>query len=76
MSHLASIYHDQGRWDEAEKLKEKVLEVRIRLLGEEHPHTLEATANLAATYQSLGRLYDSIVLLSKTTEIMNRVLGS
>ena len=31
------------------------MDMRKKLLGEEHPHTLTSMANLASTYQNQGR---------------------
>ncbi|KAJ7815459.1 hypothetical protein B0H13DRAFT_2293374 [Mycena leptocephala] len=44
-----------GRSKEAAELQAMVLEKRKLLLGEEHPDTLIAMANLAASYRELGR---------------------
>ena len=40
MANLASMYRNQGRWKEAEKLEVRVMETRVRVLSEEHPDTL------------------------------------
>jgi hypothetical protein len=53
MANLASIYWNQGRWDEAVKLEEDVLAARTRLLGKEHPDTLTAMANLQYMRENL-----------------------
>ena len=55
MANLASIYRDQGRWDEAEKLGVQVMEKRKRVLGAEHSDTLTSMANVASTYRYQGR---------------------
>ena len=47
MANLAATYRNQGRWDEAVVLQERVLEARKVVRGEQHPHTLTAMANLA-----------------------------
>ncbi len=39
--------HDQGRYDEAEPLNLETLEVKKRVLGEEHPDTLLSMNNIA-----------------------------
>ncbi len=36
---LALIYDNQGRYDEAESLYLQALEMRRKLLGDEHPYT-------------------------------------
>ena len=55
MGNLASTYSDQGRWNEAEQLEVQVMDMRKRLLGPDHPHTLTSMANLASTYSDQGR---------------------
>ena len=52
MDNMASTYHDQGRWAEAEKLFVPVMEVSNTVLGLEHPDTLTSIANLASTYRN------------------------
>jgi tetratricopeptide (TPR) repeat protein len=47
MNDLAGLYGQQGRYDQAEPLFVKTLEVRRRALGEEHPDTLLSMRNLA-----------------------------
>lgn len=42
MANLASTYRKQGRLREAKKLEVQVMETRKRVLGHEHPDTLEA----------------------------------
>ena len=49
MANLASTYWSQGHWKEAEELDVQVMKTRKWALGEEHPHTLSNTANLAHT---------------------------
>ena len=43
MSHLASTYWSQGRWN----LQEKALEVSKVVLGDRHPETLRAVVNMS-----------------------------
>jgi hypothetical protein len=46
MANLSGTYRNQGQWDEALALQEEVLKARKELLGERHPDTLTAMANL------------------------------
>ncbi|KAI5799425.1 hypothetical protein FPQ18DRAFT_417189 [Pyronema domesticum] len=60
----------------ANLIKEKVLEVRRRILGEDHPDTLIVMQNLAATYAELGgRLKEVQELEEKVLEARKRTLG-
>ena len=40
MENLANIYHNLGNGTEAEKLEVRVLDIRKKVLGAEHPDTL------------------------------------
>lgn len=65
----------EGRWKEAEDLDAKVLEARRRVLGEEHPDTITAMANLASTYRDQGRWKEAGELFVKVLEASRSVLG-
>ena len=45
--------YELGKYTEAEKLEIKVLDARNRILGVEHPDTIQAMGNLAGTYHKL-----------------------
>ena len=47
MSNLAVLLDETERKDEAEPLFREVLEVRRKVLGVEHPDTIESMSNLA-----------------------------
>lgn len=46
---MAIVLHEEGKWQEAEAMKREVLEVRRRVLGEDHPDTLSSMEGLAGT---------------------------
>ena len=73
--HLASTYHKQGRWGEAEELEVQVMETRKRVLGLEHPDTLTSTDHLASTYHRQGRWGEAEELEVQVMETRKRVLG-
>jgi len=54
MNNLASTYGGLGLWNEAEELFVQVMEMRKRVLGQEHPDTLVSVNNLELTYRSDG----------------------
>ena len=64
-----------GRSSERLKLNEECLEIRKRVLGPEHPDTLQSMDGLAATYVNLGRLTEALKLYEECLEIRKRVLG-
>jgi hypothetical protein len=46
-----------------------------RLLGDEHPNTLTARANLAVSYYQAGRTTDAITLQERVLADSERLLG-
>jgi hypothetical protein len=55
-NNLAYAYESAGRLGEAIPLFEQTLADSLRVLGEDHPHTLASRNNLAYAYESAGRL--------------------
>ena len=55
VSWLAYLYYSQGRYEEAEPLYLKALELLRSRLGEHHPDVANSLNNLAALYYSQGR---------------------
>jgi hypothetical protein len=53
----------------------RALDIRERVLGVEHSHTLTSMANLASTYRNQGRWKEAEVLEVDVVEISKRVLG-
>ncbi|MBW5252217.1 tetratricopeptide repeat protein [Streptomyces sp. P01-B04] len=68
------LYED-GRSDEAIALFEQVAEVRTRVLGPDHPDTLDTLDNLAASYADMGRVQEALSLEERVAEARTRVLG-
>ena len=75
LTHIGMYYWQQGRLDEAEKLEVQVLELQKRVLGEMHPDTIMAMANLASTWQHQGRLDEAEKLEVQVLELQKRMLG-
>jgi len=55
MNGLVSLYMDVCWYEEAKPLGRRLLELRRRALGEEHPETLEAIGLLARVYTKQDR---------------------
>lgn len=64
-ANLAVSYSDLDRRQEAMEMREKVLEARKRILGEEHPDTLTSMAHLATSYSNLGQGQKAMELVEK-----------
>ena len=76
MNNLADLYWNQGRYDEAEPLYLETLETRKRVLGDDHPDTLNSMNNLANLYQiSRAATPRPSRSTSKCLETQKRVLG-
>ena len=54
ISHLAQLYEDTGRLEEALEQHRKVYELELALLGETHPNTAGGLNNMASVYRRLG----------------------
>jgi len=66
---------EQGYPNEALELQQQVLDVRSKFLGREHYHTMIAAANLASTYDDLGRYIDSEKLKTHVLHSSKRIFG-
>ncbi|KAK5987003.1 Nephrocystin-3-like protein [Cladobotryum mycophilum] len=75
LHNMAGYFSYKGEWKEAEDLGIQVMDIRKRVLGEEHPSTLTSMANLASTYSNQGRWKEAEDLGIQVMEISKRVLG-
>jgi len=75
MSFLANAYYREGKYPQAEALDGQVLETRRRVLGSEHPDTLESLVGLAGYYDDEGKYAQAEALDSQVLEIQRRILG-
>jgi tetratricopeptide (TPR) repeat protein/predicted Ser/Thr protein kinase len=72
---IASAYLDLGIYPEAQKQIERALDLRRRLLGEDHPDTLISMRNLAVLYRHQGKVEQAESLLIKVLGVQRRLLG-
>uniref|UniRef100_A0A8H7NHI4 NB-ARC domain-containing protein n=1 Tax=Bionectria ochroleuca TaxID=29856 RepID=A0A8H7NHI4_BIOOC len=75
MADLATTYYAQGRYNDAEEISVKVLELRREELGEKHPDTISSMADLATTYHVQGRYEEAEKLKDEALELRREVLG-
>ena len=61
---LATALHEAGRFQEALRLKERVLAIREARYGAKHPLTVKAAINVATTLNTLERHEDALEVLS------------
>jgi tetratricopeptide (TPR) repeat protein len=76
MNNLANSYFAAGRHDEALKLREEVLPLRRKVLGPEHPETLNIMNNLANSYFAAGRHEEALKLKEEVVSIRRKAFGT
>jgi tetratricopeptide (TPR) repeat protein len=74
MNEQGETLYAQGRYAGARSLFEKALEIRRRLLTDDHPETAESYNNLAANLNSQGRCAAAQPLYQKALEISHKLL--
>ena len=72
-SSFALVMRENGDWKNAQELEIKVMGMRKKLLGAEHPDTLLSMGNLAVTYRNQGRWSEAEQL---EVQVMDIVLGT
>jgi tetratricopeptide (TPR) repeat protein len=75
MNNLANVYYSQAKYAQAEALFRQALETRRRVLGPEHPSTLNSIFNLALVYRAQGKYADAEALFNSALELERRLLG-
>jgi len=75
MQTMGKVYASLGLYPKALPSLEQSVATRRRLLGEEHPETLDAMAALAFIYRTQGRLEEAERLDRRVLEARRRVLG-
>ncbi|KAM0293719.1 hypothetical protein ACHAPM_011519 [Fusarium culmorum] len=69
------FFGEIGRWNDAAVSEKEVLEKRQRILGDEHPDTIWAMNNLAATLSDQGKLDEAASMMKEVLEKRQRILG-
>ncbi|KAL6902625.1 P-loop containing nucleoside triphosphate hydrolase protein [Trichoderma evansii] len=75
LSKASGYLYDRGRWREKELVDQRALELRRRVLGERHPHTLESIASLAAAYHYQGKHEKAKACYKETVKLRRQTLG-
>ncbi len=75
MASLATSYQKQGRINEAEMLRTKIVESKKKDLGPYHPDTLISMEGLATTYIIQNRFVEAEQLLLQVLEVRKATLG-
>jgi tetratricopeptide (TPR) repeat protein len=72
---IGNAYFDLGVYPEAQRQFERALELRRRVLGQDHPDTLATMNDLADAYRVQSAFAQAETLLTKVLETQRRVLG-
>ncbi|MEH1837687.1 MAG: tetratricopeptide repeat protein, partial [Nostoc sp.] len=75
LNNLAELYCSIGRYNEAEPLFQQALELRKRLLGDNHHNVATSLNNLALLYCSTKRYSEAKLLFEEALAICERTLG-
>jgi len=75
LARIGRYHWEEGRSKEAEELEVQVLDLRKSVLGEKHPDTIRAMANLASTWQQQGRSDEAERLKVQVLDLQKSVLG-
>ncbi|KAF8600038.1 TPR-like protein [Ceratobasidium sp. AG-I] len=75
LARYAAVYQETGRLKEAETMNRRLVDEAKRVLGENSPGVLVASANLAHMQGELGHWEESAKMMSKVVEQMKQTLG-
>jgi hypothetical protein len=76
LTFLAATLRAQGNLARSRELMQRALEVRVRLLGEDHPETIGSMRNLAGTLYAQDDLAAVTALEARVLEARRRTLGA
>ena len=75
VNNLAMVLQYQGKYEESEKMNQRALEGREKVLGVEHPDTLTSVLNLAYLLHIQQRYHDASTLYLRASAGLLKVLG-
>lgn len=76
LANLGSLLREQAQLAKAEPLLVRALELRRRVLGAEHPHTLVSLNKLALLRRAQGRHTEARALFEEYLDLGRKVLGA
>ena len=76
LNNLAGLYDSQGRYEEAEPLYKRDLEISEKSLGKDHPSVATTLNNLAGLYYSQGRYEEAEPLYQRALTILKATFPS
>ena len=75
INNLGALYQRQGRYDEAAPLHRQALELREKILGQEHPDVAQSLNNLATVYVEQRRYAEAVPLYERAISIWKKTRG-
>jgi eukaryotic-like serine/threonine-protein kinase len=72
---MGTVYDGLGLYGQAETLLARAVEIRSRILGAEHPRTLDSKNRLSVVLNSQGRYAEAEKTSREVVEVDRRVLG-
>jgi tetratricopeptide (TPR) repeat protein/predicted Ser/Thr protein kinase len=75
ISSLGSVLSDLGRYEEAQKAHERVLALRQKALGSEHPDTTNSLNNLGGVLYYLGKYEEAREIHARALALREKILG-
>jgi tetratricopeptide (TPR) repeat protein len=75
LNEIAFVYYRNARYDKAEPLMKRAIEIFEKSLGEDHPSVATALNNLAQLYKDTNRLAEAEPLMKRVVEILENSDG-
>lgn len=75
LNNLGVLYQRQGRYDEAEPLHRRALELREKILGTEHPDVAQSSNNLATVHVAQRQYPAALPLYERAIDIWQNTRG-
>ncbi|MGI9625340.1 MAG: tetratricopeptide repeat protein, partial [Longimicrobiales bacterium] len=76
LMNLGWALDNKGEWERADSMYMATLEMRRRILGDEHPHVAVVLNNLASMRQKEGRLAESRELHMESLALRRKIFGN
>jgi tetratricopeptide (TPR) repeat protein len=76
LNNLAALYQVQERYDDAEPLFLRALEIKEQALGKDHPDVAASLNNLAVLHYYQHRLNEALPLATRAVSIAEARLGA
>lgn len=72
---LGVLYHDQGKWTEAESMYQRAFNGKEKILGPDHTSTLVTVNNLGVLYRQQGKLTEAESMYQRALTGYEKAIG-